>query len=415
VASSGRSTVRRLLLQARQVLATALEPPFEGGLLVLEGRVALVLRSMGALRRCARAEGLAARDQGEVLLAPGLVDAHAHLELGPLAGQAGGEAGFAAWIAELLALRSRLTPADFEAGVSSGARELLARGATTVGDVSSTGAAERVLPSSPIRSVLLREVLDAADPARSPAALARVRRALPRRRRSLEGLAPHAPYTLSLPLLRQLGALARRRRIAVQVHWAESPEEELWLCRGEGPFAELLRNSPACSGLELLARAGLLEGRDPAVALSLVHGNHPGPGEIERVARAGAALVHCPGTHAFFRREPFDPLPWLEAGVPLALGTDSLASNEALDPGREMALLRRAVPGLPPEQVLDCATRAGARALGLTGQVGEAMPGAWADLVAWSLPAGAPPLEALTSGEGRPQSVWVGGRRIGSS
>ena len=69
---------------------------------------------------------------------------------------------------------------------------------------------------------------------------------------------------------------------------------------------------------------------------TLVHGNHPARGEPARIAASGAVLVHCPGTHAYFDREPFPWSRYRRAGVSLALGTDSLASNDELDMFREM-------------------------------------------------------------------------------
>ena len=87
--------------------------------------------------------------------------------------------------------------------------------------------------------------------------------------------------------------------------------------------------------IRALERAGLLGSRT-----ALIHANWPGPGEVERVAAAGAMVVHCPGSHAFFDRAPFPLDRYRAAGIPVALGTDSAASNAALDMRREMRLLR---------------------------------------------------------------------------
>jgi len=131
--------------------------------------------------------------------------------------------------------------------------------------------------------------------------------------------------------------LVRRRRLAVAIHWSETAAERAWLEEGQGPLAAVLGTSPRTSGLDLLEAAGLL-----ASSTALVHGNHPRRDEAARLAAHGVSLVHCPGTHAFFGREPFDFERALRAGVRIALGTDSLASNEELDLRREARLLRRA-------------------------------------------------------------------------
>lgn len=208
-------------------------------------------------------------------------------------------------------------------------------------------------------------------------------------------------------LARALARRARARRLPIQVHWAETREERSWLEEGRGPFEGLLRASPRRSGLELLAAAGLLGPRT-----ALVHGNDAQGDERARIACSGAVLVHCPGTHAFFGRARFDAAAWRAAGVALALGTDSLASNADLDMAREIALFRAAQPAWGPLETLDLATRAAARAIGWEGRAGTLAPGAWADFVLHGAAGadGLARLEELTHGRGRVLGVWVGGR-----
>jgi cytosine/adenosine deaminase-related metal-dependent hydrolase len=359
------------------------------------------------------------------VLVPGFVDAHAHLELGGLEGKLPRRGSFADWIRALIRERRHLSPSDLRAAARAGARRLLAGGTTAVGDIDSSGAAEAALAQTPLRARVYREALDAGDGARGEAALARVARTFEpgsARERILPGLSPHAPYTVGDPLLRSLRALSVRRRWPLAVHWAETEEETLWLARGRGPFAKLLapRASPRrgrsrLDGLSMLDAARLLSPR-----LALIHGNHPRKGDRERVARAGAALVHCPGTHAFFRREPFDLDAWLRSGVGVALGTDGLSSNADLDLRREMALLRRAHPGLEPARVLAMATSAGARAIGLEGAIGRLAPRAFADVCAHAFPGASAAemrdprriVDALTAGRSAVVAAWIGGRRV---
>jgi len=145
-----------------------------------------------------------------------------------------------------------------------------------------------------------------------------------------------------------------------------------------------------------------------------VHGNEARADERRRVARAGASLVHCPGTHAFFDRPRFAFGAWRSAGVPLALGTDSLASNRALDMRVEIAELVRAQPGLHPREAWLLATRGGARALGLSGRAGELIPGAFADFAVFGdAPARAPELwELIVHPQAPIHEVWSAGRRV---
>jgi len=438
------------LLRCRWLLRGAYDAAEDGAVILQRGRVVEVATG-GAAARLVRAATVPVVDVPG-LLAPGLVDAHAHVELSALHGRVPSKGGFVPWIAALIRERDATPRADLIAAAQRGAAALARSGVTTVGDIDSLGWIEGALVDSPLRWVFLREVLDGGRSARAARVLAALDAFLAEAQRvaesrtsvggspgglRLRGLSPHAPHTVSATLMRALGA--RRAGNAVQVHWAETTEEVQFLASGGGPFERLLGSAShfqrllgprrPTTGLARLASAGLLEG------VSLVHGNHPGPAEPTQIAAAGASVVHCPGTHRFFGREPFPWRVYQEAGVTLALGTDSLASNDELDMLRELTLARSAMPEVDPREFVAAATRGGALALGLGGRprrpleapaLGRIDPGAVADLVEFeahprdggTLP-GAPHrdparcalhfADLLTSGALRARRSWVEG------
>lgn len=398
-----------LLLAARWLLP---EPrrPIEGGALRLRGgRVVEVLEGRAA--RAAMGEaGADRRDLGDVALTPGLVNAHAHLELSDLRDLPRG-ADFGVWVGAVLGRRSELGPEDHRRAVERGARRLLETGTTAVGDVDGTGAAEAALPALALRGRVFRELLDGGDAGRTPGQLARLEAPFAAAGRLLPGLSPHGPHTAGEELLWAVGRRARTTGWPVQVHWAETEAEVSWLRGDGGPLADRLGEPPRCTGLERLERCGLV-----GPWTSLVHGNHPDPGELERVAAAGATLVHCPGTHAWFERGPAPLGAWRRAGARIALGTDSRASNDDLDLRLELARAREAEPGAPPEEVWEWATRGGARALGLEAEVGDLEVGKRADLAAFEageVRDGVELLELLTAGRPAVRGVWVDGGEVG--
>ena len=380
-----------------------------GGLLVVNGRVERVLRSPAEVRRVATESGFSVTDFEDGLLVPGAICAHAHLELSALVGKLESGTEMLPWIRRVMEERGQLGEQELRAQAAAGARALLASGTTLVGDIDSSGGYALPESRAGIRRVAFRELLDGGSPERTPAAVRGVSAPLPPSETLLEGLSPHAPHTVSLELLRHVAQLAKERRAPVQMHWSETREETEWMCHGRGPFGELLGSSPLQSGLDWIESAGLLSS-----SLSLVHGNHPEQGEPERLAAAGVALVHCPGSHAFFQRSSFPVEQYRRAGVTLALGTDSLASNESLDLGREMSLFRASAPQVSPEEVWSMATLGGARALGRAGWVGELIPEACADFAVFDLAAldRDAALEALTSARPVAREVWMGGRAV---
>jgi cytosine/adenosine deaminase-related metal-dependent hydrolase len=397
-----------MILRARQTLMGSASGGAHwidgGGVQIENGRIARVLEGPGALARAISSSGTTAHDLGEGLLLPGFVNAHAHLEL---SGMRLPSAPFAQWIGSILKARREFEPGDYARGVEAGEARLLETGCTCVGDISSTASA--ALAARRLRSVVYREVLDAWDTGRTSQSMLSVEEPLPAGGLRSEGISPHAPYTTSSQLLAAVARSIQKRPMPVAIHWAESRAEMEWLASGEGDFAPFFPPSPRISGLDLLEQAGLL-----GPGTSLIHGNLPAPQDPARLAQAGVVLVHCPGTHLFFKRPEFTWRSYAKAGVPIALGSDSRASNADLDMRREMALARAGNAALSPLAVFAMATQVGANALGLGADVGSIEPGKAADL-AFHAGLGLDPqqaLEELTSGGGRVQALYIAGRSI---
>ena len=83
----------------------------------------------------------------------------------------------------------------------------------------------------------------------------------------------------------------------------------------------------------------------------------------------------CPGSNRFLGVGKAPVTEFLAHGILPALGTDSRASNTVLSMWREMSLLREDHPGLEPEIVFGMATRGGADAWGVAGDIGTLEPG----------------------------------------
>lgn len=404
----------------RAVLADAHTWLAGAAIVVRGGRIAEIVDAsrVGALRRRRARQAFEWIELPESLLTAGLVNAHAHLELSGLRGRVPAGRDFSAWIRAVIAQRSTLSPAEWETSWAAGAARALATGTTAVGDIDSSGAwrasmsrARGSAPRSTPRVRIHRELLDAFDARRTSLALEQLARAWPRARADFApALSAHAPHTVSDILLDALARRARRSRWPVGVHWSETREELEWLEHARGPFEALLSHSPRQRGLARLDEHGLV---GPLTAL--YHANHARADELELVRARGATLVHCPGTHAFFGREPVDLRGWLARGLRVALGTDSPASNDDVDLRREMQLARRAHPALDPADVWEMATRAGARALGWEGSLGAIQRGARADFVVWEPPTrwtARAALDALTDARLALRGVWIDGRRV---
>jgi formimidoylglutamate deiminase len=107
----------------------------------------------------------------------------------------------------------------------------------------------------------------------------------------------------------------------------------------------------------------------------LVHATHATPAEIDAVARSGAGMVLCPSTEANLGDGLADLRDWLDAGVPLAIGSDSHVTRawaeelRWLEYGQRLTLRRRNVAAAPERpstaaRLFELALGAGARAAG---------------------------------------------------
>jgi len=339
-------------------------------------------------------------DLGDVVLAPGLVNAHAHLEYSCCRGMFA-PGPFVPWLRGMIEAKRRLEHADINAGTAKGLRESARSGVTCIGDVSSFGLSLFWLEQSGLRYVFSHEVIGLAPPPYHKLLddLERRIAAAPAGARGRIGLAPHAPYTVGRPLMT---ALRKRfhagKGMPFTIHLAETSSERRCLRDQTGRLAALFRRigfydpaagrdpaALAASPLEFLA-AGDPHGESPPDLL--IHGNDLTAAEMRILAGRSfpPTLVLCPGTRLFHAARGQVLGRALRCGLPVALGADSLASNDTLSIWVEM---RRSI-GLEkawgPREAFAAATVGGARALGLEGQIGVLRPGYRADFIAVEAP-----------------------------
>lgn len=376
-------------LRARIVMPVSQPAIEDGAVFISEGRLVTVGRWRD-LRRKAPAR---TRDLGEVILLPGLINAHCHLDYTDMAGAIPPPRSFLDWIEAIVALKASWSYSDYAQSWLNGARQLLRSGCTTVADIE---AVPELLPevwtATPLRVRSFLELISVRRRQR-PATLVKqaVRKIhdLPAGR-SQAALSPHALYTTNPELLKLVRRTAHRARWPVTMHVAESGLEFGMFRHGRGTMFDWLRRNGRSmadcgdrSPVQQLAALNLLDQRFLAV-----HVNHLSPGDARLLARRCAHVVHCPRSHAYFRHTPFPFAELRDAGVSLCLGTDSLASvgkegrrKPELDLFAELRAFAAKEPGVAPDELLDLVTRNAAAALGLRGKAGELTRRAHADLL----------------------------------
>lgn len=343
------------------------------------------------------------RDFGEAAIIPGLVNTHSHLELTAMRGFLDDvEVDFFAWLAKLTAARrERMTADDLYVSSAWGACEAARAGVTCVADASD--AANESMTA--LRDVGLRGIVYQESFGPDPRLAAENFSNLKTKVAGLRGyetslvkcgVSPHAPYTVCAPQLEMIAEFAIAERLPLMMHAAETAMERSLLRAGSGPFAAGLKSrgiewiAPGVSTIQYLKAHGILETRP-----LLAHCITVDDADIEAIKDTETRVAHCPKSNAKLGNGVAPFAKFLEAGIAVGLGSDSVASNntcDLLEEARFGLLTARSVAArdnlqrqLSALDLLRAATIGGARALELNGQVGELKAGLQADFAVVSL------------------------------
>ncbi len=403
-----------IALRARYVLAICC-PAIAGGVVVVRGGEIV---SVGS-----ETHGAPVEDLGDVVLLPGFVNAHTHLEFSDLAAPLGTPGVLLPdWIREVIG--HRRGAAGGGTAIAAGLAESLAAGSTTVGEIATSDWRSAAgMPALRPTTVMFHEAIGPtlAKAQVAAAAAEEFLKAATPLPDVLPALSPHAPYTVHPRLLESLVELSRRHRVPLAMHLAESREELELLNLGSGPFREMLEAAGAwdpAEGARLSCVLDYLTELARSERALVIHGNYLDDEEIAFLAEhaQNMAVVYCARTHQFFDHEPYPLAEMLAAGVTMALGTDSRASNPDLSLLEELKCAARLHPAVPPAKLLESVTLGGAKSLGLERRIGTLEVGKRADLIAISTGAstadGTEAIESVLSEAARVTNVWVGGRRV---
>ncbi|MDB4890709.1 MAG: amidohydrolase [Gemmatimonadetes bacterium] len=367
--------------------------PFSDGTVAVEnGRIAYV-----GPRMHAPSEG-DEHDLGDVILTPGLVNTHCHLELTAMRGFLDG-LGFRDWILRLTSARRAVFTQEMMLDAARlGVVEGLQHGITTFADTGDSGAGFDALLELGARGICYREVFGP-DPAQCEEAIAGLAAKVDEmQQRATDlvrvGVSPHAPYTVSDALFRATADLARARGLPLAVHIAEGALESDLVERGEGAFAEGLRSRGIAVAPRARTPVALMESLGVLGKESLlIHCVRVDAEDVAAIARHACAVAHCPASNARLGHGIAPLTQLLDAKIRVGLGSDSVASNDRmdlLDESRLAALFagarERRHDALASDRALSLATIGGAQALGLDTTIGTLEVGKQADIAAFRVP-----------------------------
>ena len=376
------------------------------GLGIRDGRIALIAPRATALKHAAKE----VRELPDMLLSPGLINAHGHAAMTLFRGLAD-DLPLMTW------LEQHIWPAEArwvdEAFVRDGTElaiaEQLKGGITCFSDMYFfPEVASEVIHASGIRAQISVPVLDFPIPGARDADEA-LRKGLHlfddlrQHPRLSVAFGPHAPYTVSDDKLENIRTLAEELDAGIHMHVHETAFEvqQSLSQSGERPLARL-------------ARLGLLGPRFQAVHMTQISDE-----DLALLVESNSSVIHCPQSNLKLACG-FCPVEWLwQAGVNVAIGTDGAASNNSLDLLSETKATAGSATALDAHRALRLATLNGARALGLEAETGSLEVGKLADLLAFDLsalglqPVYDPVSQLIYAGSREAiKHVWVGGKQL---
>ena len=408
-------------IYAASYLLPISSPPIEGGAVAVENGL---IAAVGTLRELRESYAAPVTDLPECVIMPGLVNAHTHLELTHFpAWKVRKELDYlpkryVEWVQQVVKIKRALQPGDLEHSVREGMRLCLESGTTAVGDILSDFSLIPLFRDTPLSGRLFLEAIGH-EPTHCQSVVERIETLLQGMQGTLlPGISPHTPHTVSKELFKALQALSEKLRVPKAVHLSETADEASFMHDTTGAIADLLYpmahweqylpHPMRTTSAHFLDDLGVLDRGTLAV-----HAVHVTPDDAKLLKERGVSVVLCPRSNdrLFVGCAPHRLLK--SAGLPLALGTDSLASNDSLSLWDEMRFLQQAAPDVfSAEELLAMATMGGARALQIESSAGSLEAGKRADfqVLYCGRSAGASPYATLLA-KGRLELVFVAGER----
>lgn len=345
--------------------------PVKDGVLAIdaEGTVVAVLTA-------AEAADLQVKDvkRYEGLLVPGFVNTHCHLELSSLKGKIARHTGLPQFVQSVMKLRTA-DEYELDAAMVRMDREMHANGIVAVGDISNISASKIIKRGSLIWYHTFLEVMGF-NPAVVETVVERAMNLKEQLAPLSVSLVPHAPYSVSERLFKVLNQIASQENSCLSIHNQETADEDAFFESKDGAFLELYQAMGLDIGFFKAPGKTSLQAYLPLLPISqrtlLVHNTYTSRADVV-FAKANHPNLYwclCPNANLYIENRLPDVNMFRAECLRITLGTDSLASNNALSIFAEMQTLQEHF-AVPVEELLQWATLNGAEFMGITDRYGS--------------------------------------------
>ena len=400
--------------------------PVSGGALLVRDGIICETGTLGSLRSKHSATVI---DYPGCALLPGFVNAHTHLELTHFPSWKLRSAvdyeprRFTDWIIQLIKIARGLTAGDYPPSIREGIRMCLESGTTAVGEIVTNPALAEQYYCSPLAGRLYFELLgQEAVPFSRKLAAATTAALQGEAHALLTGLSPHSPYTIAHEHLAAVRDASAAHALPLAIHLSESRSEADFIFDESGDLASefypfvgwerFLGHPSRCSSTELLDRNGLLTPTTLAI-----HCVHVSSADARIIKSRGTHIALCPRSNEILDVGRAPVALFKKLGIPMALGTDSLASNNSLSLWDELRFALEIFPhDLSEQDLFRMVTTGGAAALGIAASCGALEIGKRADFqVVGNCDGGEDGVLERVIRAGVVQEVYAGGVRYAGS
>ncbi|MBB2149857.1 amidohydrolase family protein [Pedobacter gandavensis] len=349
--------------------------PLEEGVIALDAN-GLILEILTAAE--AVSKGITDIKFYEGILVPGFVNTHCHLELSHLKGKIDKHTGLPGFVEQVIRQRQAKDEEVVDA-MEIADRNMYAQGIVAVADISNQLISKEVKEISGIYYHTFIEAMGF-----NPGKAADIIEAAKIMKKAFQPLnasiVPHAPYSVSDNLFNEIRKEGEVHQDLISIHNQETPEENEFFEYKSGSFLKLYEflglNIDFFKATGRSSLQSYLPKLSPSLKTLLVHNTFSSSADLDFAKANHPALYWClcPNANLYIENKlPALPL-FLEAGVKITLGTDSLASNDQLSIVAEMRTLQQHFQ-LPLAQLLSWATINGAEFLGIEDRFGSLVPG----------------------------------------
>ncbi len=304
-------------------------------------------------------------------ICPGFVNAHCHLELSYLKEKIERNTGMVDFVWNVLTNKDHSLEA-IQDSIAVAEAQMIAEGIVAVGDICNT---TNTISTKKKSLLYYKNFIEISGFIENTAAQ-RFEQGLNIERQFRSAnlnatIVPHAPYSVSQPLFKAIANHSKQ----ISIHYNESIDEQHFIENGGGNFNTLFTNLKL--DINHYKGYGTMEAFNKTISnydsVLFVHNVHIDKHSIHQLKQSNRDTYFCicPNANVYIGNGLPDINLLINEGVQICLGTDSLASNDALSIKNEIKLITKSFPHIPLETILSWATINGAKSIGCYNEYGS--------------------------------------------